>query len=424
MSKHKKKDKEPSEGQIAAALRSAGSFGPLSSWLFRNRQALDDVHELERASRDLQTADDETLLRASVQMQNALRNRDPARFEVLAHLSSLMTENPVFAWMISTLGEISTFGLKIYKPNEMLAHMLAETDMTVLAEDVRMPFSSIVVLIPAAMRESAPIIISEDAESMYDVISTSKRAEFGFPAKDQFMNLRARYLFLREEPPTAKWPKTITVGLSAVEFFSTDFSMVDAALVDIKTQQQLASSPSVLFSPCPLIATRIPMFEGKTVEECFKDAQSMNDKVAALESAEEDGLSMMFRLGLNAMMALSFADHTEVPAEMPKILKKSRTFREQRKVVGSEVRLDQSMLIDGKAYARGQAEASSDDGAEGDRSEVRPHWRRGHWRRFAAGVGRKDRIWKWVPAIYVNKHRLLEAGFAESDTVVELKTPR
>ena len=78
----------------------------------------------------------------------------------------------------------------------------------------------------------------------------------------------------------------------------------------------------------------------------------------------------------------------------------------------------------------GTAQAASgktdDDGIplDPDREsyEVRPHWRRGHWRRYAVGKGRKDRVWKWVPAVYINKHRLLEAGFVEADTIVELKT--
>jgi len=334
----------------------------------------------------------------------------------------MMLDNPVLGWVMGLYAEMASQGLKVYKPNEVLAQMLTDTEMTVLAEDVRMPFASIAVLIPPVMQEMAPILISEEADKMYGTIPESQREEWNFPAPDVFHNLHARYLLIREEPPTVKWPRTITIGLAPVEFFNSDLTIVDAALVDPDSGKAVARVPSILFSPCPLIATRIPMFKDKTVEECFAQTRNINTRVAPLEGAEEDGLTMMFRLGLNAMMALSFTDHTEVPAEMPKVLKKSEAFRDQRKIVASEVRLDQSMLI-GRAYAHGGG-APNDDGEdhEGDRSEMRPHWRRGHWRRFATGAGRKDRVWKWVPAIYVNKHRLLEAGFDEADTIVELKT--
>ena len=47
-------------------------------------------------------------------------------------------------------------------------------------------------------------------------------------------------------------------------------------------------------------------------------------------------------------------------------------------------------------------ESSTLKSGEGTGASVKPHWREGHWRRVAIGVGRVDRKWVHIPAVFVN----------------------
>ena len=94
-----------------------------------------------------------------------------------------------------------------------------------------------------------------------------------------------------------------------------------------------------------------------------------------------------------------------------------------RRVMATEIRLNQTMLLaNATAIAMAETEHSDGDDDDAERTKVRPHWRRAHWRRFAVGRGRAKREYRWVPAVYVNKHRLIEAGFEMGDTIVEVRS--
>jgi hypothetical protein len=54
-------------------------------------------------------------------------------------------------------------------------------------------------------------------------------------------------------------------------------------------------------------------------------------------------------------------------------------------------------------YKRRDAEPNPD--AQG--TPKRPHWRRGHWHRVAAGVGRSERKLVFFPAVLINAAKLV-----------------
>lgn len=65
----------------------------------------------------------------------------------------------------------------------------------------------------------------------------------------------------------------------------------------------------------------------------------------------------------------------------------------------------------GKTFKRINEKAANRDIAEpGGRKNVRPHWRRGHWRSQPVGPGRAERKVMWIKPVYVNTSSLLQEG--------------
>ena len=224
--------KEPSEQQIAAALRDTGPFGPMSKWLFTCRKTFQQLWLVNEAAKSNSIVTTDEPNRVGIdKIMTEMRIKFPQDYELFCYLLDIMNHNPIFSWIMSILSVFAKTGLKVYRPNPVLAEMLAETEMTVLSEDMRLPFTCIALEIPPNLRNKAPITIETEAWEIFDNFPDWVRNTYHFPSREKFGSLTARYLLIREEPKTEKSTRAITLGLIPFALFPPELFLIEAGLV-------------------------------------------------------------------------------------------------------------------------------------------------------------------------------------------------
>ncbi|MCG5531642.1 hypothetical protein LRD18_12415 [Halorhodospira halochloris] len=141
----------------------------------------------------------------------------------------------------------------------------------------------------------------------------------------------------------------------------------------------------------------------------FQSHHSYSQPGMALLSKEEaDSLEpiiyqlakVLLYLNLPESRQINFAERTDLESRLSKLgpkkaakLKRKQTYAYDRVIVGPEKIQD---------AVQDESVAGSDTAEEAAKREVRPHWRRGHFRRIRYGEGRREVRIGWIPPTLVN----------------------
>lgn len=425
MKKHP--DPGPTPEAIENALHGHGPFGSVSRWLYKQRTVLEQIYYLYcEAIKHGDAGPDSESLATIDDLPEFCRPKSKAEYQLLSASLANMNANSTMMWALDSLAVLGTLGLKVYRPSFEVSELMVHTDLTVLGEDVHLPFGTILIEIPEQLQKDYHIDLhAKDLEVLQDIPEHVYKY-LGYPPIAELQQpMRPRFVTLREMQQ--KNTRSIVLNVFASQWFRTDMNAEALQISDPKTGRMLTLNPQhyLSLSPVPVLGLRAFIENGKTIEQSFDEAFNVKadeNHNIPLNESEKVTIKDLYRFALNSMLSLMMLDFKTKSLDLPKVARKVENKRERQQiehVVPSELHLDQTIFV--RSPADVDEEIGILAGTSGDLREMRPHWRRGHWRRVAVGKGRTDREYRFIKPVFVNLKRLTEEGYRLKDTFVEIK---
>lgn len=418
----KKEDTGPSSEAVENALHGHGPCGTVSRWLYKQRRVLAQVYHLYREALKIGDATGRESTASIDDLPEMYRPKNNAELYLLTAVVTDMNRNSTMMWALDSLSTLGATGLKIYRPTASAAELMIHTDLTVLGSDVHLPFDTVLLEIPEELRERFVITTNDQDMEMFASLPEKMRKYLGYPPMEELRQvMHPRFVTLREMHQ--KGTRSLVINVFAGEWFRTDLHAESFSVAVDGRLHTFNELHALSVSPIPVLGIRSFIKDDKTLEETFEEAcavePSEHDNIALTE-AESMGARDLYRFAINSMLSLMLLDFTTKQNDIPKVARKisNRADRQEvERVVPSEINLDQTIFINAPGAG---SEGSSQSHGTGDR-DVKPHWRRGHWRRVAVGAGRTGREYRFIKPVFVNLKRLTEEGFDLKDTTVEIK---
>jgi hypothetical protein len=279
------------------------------------------------------------------------------------------------------VGAFFSHGRNVFLLSDELAKLLCRTDLgDVRASDIRLPFQSFYLAFGQTFRESLPgppnqvdgAYINQLHASALEIVVTSRRTD----AEEDWLFARAPYFYAPLEPVNGD-----------------------------RTFQDLLEH-AVRSGQIPTESQQVEPFDGVYKQFENETGISINDRRQqtvneAVEYAKK-GLPVFraaLALAINALCYLNTADDErdriasypeDSPLDLLELLQSGSVIKRKQ----AQARL--SALGFWPVYILGSELKSEVSPGELTSREVSAHWRRGHWRRHAVGVGRAGRRLIWI----------------------------